>query len=290
MIPRSHYIAAICVGLAGTLHAAIAVLPPAEPERITIQGGGGASISALGDSFADMAEGVSVPEPEATTMPEPTKTSVPKAETTETEAPKPARSQASEARTMAALAPLQKSAAPAPVSAQPAEQALAPSPNPVDRIVAETETQAPVRSLRPQARPDRPKPKRQAASTPKQSGNANRSARAGDASGQEKAQQRRAGSTQSATTQAGNAAAANYPGKVMRRIQRTKRERVNTRGSARVSFTIAANGALAAVGIARSSGSASLDQVALQQIRRAAPFPPPPTGARRNFTLRIDGK
>lgn len=88
---------------------------------------------------------------------------------------------------------------------------------------------------------------------------------------------------------AGNAAAANYPGQIIRRIQRTRRERVNLRGSAQVSFTIAANGALAAVSIVRSSGSARLDQVALQQVHRAAPFPPPPAGARRNFILRIDG-
>lgn len=324
MIPHSRYIAVASLALAGALHAAIVVLPASEPERIAIVGGGGAaSISTLGDSFADMAEGASVPQPEGTTAVDPAQTPAPPPETTVSETPaptpalppravdaavprsqkasppetptkaskaKPATSTVPEARTMAALTPLQESVAPAPDSAQPVEQSLAPSPDPVDHVMAETGTPAPERSLRPQARPDRPKPKRATTSTPKQSGNANRSARAGDASGRENAQQQRAGSSQSAATQAGNAAAANYPGQVMRRIQRTRRERVNARGSAQVSFTIAANGALAAVGIARSSGSARLDQVALQQIRRAAPFPPPPAGARRSFTLRIDGK
>lgn len=86
----------------------------------------------------------------------------------------------------------------------------------------------------------------------------------------------------------GNAAADNYPGQVMRRIQRAKR-RANVRGVAIVRFTIAGNGALAGVSIARSSGSAKLDGIALAQVRRAAPFPPPPTGAKRSFTVRIKG-
>ncbi len=295
MIPRSPYIAVACLALAGALHAAIAVLPTGQPDRIAVQGGGGASISTLGDSFADMAEGASVPEPETTIQAEPTETPPPPvAETPEIEAP--TETPAPNARAMAALAPPQESAAPAPEIAQPVEQAPAPSPDPVDRIEADTETHAPEDSARPEARPDRPRPqpKRQATKQPvpppQQSGNANRNARSGDAGGRETAPKQQAGPSQSAATQSGNAAAENYPGQVMRRIQRTRRERVNARGSAQVSFSIAANGGLAALSIASSSGSERLDQVALQQIRRAAPFPPPPEGAQRNFTLRIDGR
>lgn len=289
MIPRSPYIAAASLALAGALHAAFAVLPTGAPEQIVVQGGGGeASISTLGDSFADMAEGAPVPEPEAATMAEPSKTPAPRPEANRAETPTSALTP-NPAASPTALAPLQESVAPAPGSTPPVEQARSPSPDPLDRLVAEAGTSAPESSIRPQARPDRPEPKRRTTPTPKQSGNANRSARAGDASGRENAQQQQAGSSQNARTRAGNAAVANYPGEVMRHIQRTRRERVNVRGSAQVSFTIAANGALAAVSIARSSGSARLDQVALQQIHRAAPFPPPPAGARRNFTLRIDG-
>lgn len=295
MIPRSPYIAVICLALAGALHAAIAVLPTGQPERIAVQGGGGASISTLGDSFADMAEGASVPEPETTTHAEPTETPpLPVAETPDTEAP--IETPAPEIQTMAALVPPQESAAPAPDTAQPVEQMPALSPDRVDRIEGEAETHAPEESARPEARPDRPKPQpkrkatKQPAPPPQKSGNANRNARAGDASGKETAPKQQAGPSQSAATQSGNAAAENYPGQVMRRIQQTRRERVTARGSVQLSFTIAANGGLAAVNIARSSGSERLDQVAVQQIKRAAPFPPPPAGARRDFTLRIDGR
>ncbi|EBA18165.1 TonB-like protein [Roseobacter sp. SK209-2-6] len=86
----------------------------------------------------------------------------------------------------------------------------------------------------------------------------------------------------------GNAAVSNYPGKVMRKIQRAKRP-ASVKGVAVVSFSIGPGGSLAGVGIARSSGSGKLDSIALAQVRRAAPFPPPPAGARTRFTVRIKG-
>lgn len=322
MIPRSPYVAFASLGLAGALHAAIAVLPGGQPEVTAVEGGGGASISTLGDSFADMAAGAAVPEPETATQAEvaetspPPVTETPPAETkakaptpvveqaaradapVEAPAPETTQSPPRVAQRLAALAPMQDSAPPVPERAEPVEQAPAPTPEPAERIVAEPETPAPQVSARPRARPERPQPeqpRRQAApqsqrTVQHQPGNSKRDARAGDASGRETAQQQQAGPARSASARSGNAAAANYPGQVMRRIQRTRRERVNVRGAAQVSFTIAANGGLAAVGIARSSGSAQLDQVALQQIRRAAPFPPPPAGAQRSFTLRIAGR
>ncbi|KAA0916380.1 energy transducer TonB, partial [Aquicoccus porphyridii] len=89
---------------------------------------------------------------------------------------------------------------------------------------------------------------------------------------------------------AGSAAASNYPGLVMRRLSRAGRPRVNARGEAVVGFTIADNGGLAALGIARSSGSAALDRAALGIVRGAAPFPKPPRGAERRFSIRIRGR
>ena len=71
---------------------------------------------------------------------------------------------------------------------------------------------------------------------------------------------------------------------------RAKRQRVNIRGAALVRFSIAANGALRAASIVKSSGSAKLDSIALAQVRRAAPFPAPPAGARTTYTVRIKGK
>lgn len=61
------------------------------------------------------------------------------------------------------------------------------------------------------------------------------------------------------------------------------------RGSASVSFGINAAGGLAFVRIARSSGNVRIDQLALATVRRAAPFPAPPTKLKtRPYTIRID--
>lgn len=310
MIPRSPWVAVLCVALAGTLHAAVALLPPDDAETLAVEGGGGASISTLGQSFADMAQGAAVPRPDMAAAPKPMQTPPPPVQ--------PARAvetppdMAPETRAMAALVPPPAARAPQPERATPVEApAIAPAPSPEatakaapvpepqERLTASPDIEAPHSSVRPKARPaPRKQPqaspeKRQRPKTtvpPQQPGNANRNAKAGTASGQEPPRKKAAGTGEGDSAQAGNAAAANYPGQVMRRIQRTPRERVNLHGSAQVSFTVAPNGGLAALGIARSSGSERLDRVALQQIRRAAPFPPPPPGARRSFTLRIDGR
>ena len=165
------------------------------------------------------------------------------------------------------------------------------------------ESSAPEQSLRPQQRPERrpepepeprraerapePQPQRQAAPQPQ--GNADRSARAGQATGRAEGTSATSGQGGQAST-AGNAAASNYPGLVMRKISRVPRPRVGSRGEAVVAFRIAANGGLAGASLARSSGSAALDNAALQVIRRAAPFPPPPRGARSDYTITIKGQ
>jgi TonB family protein len=59
------------------------------------------------------------------------------------------------------------------------------------------------------------------------------------------------------------------------------------RGSATVTFSIDADGALGNVRIGQSSSNARLDQMALQLVRDAAPFSPPPHG-RSSYTIRID--
>lgn len=51
-------------------------------------------------------------------------------------------------------------------------------------------------------------------------------------------------------------------------------------GTAVVSFGLTASGGLQYVRIARSSGNSGLDQKALASVRRASPFPTPPSGAK----------
>lgn len=66
---------------------------------------------------------------------------------------------------------------------------------------------------------------------------------------------------------------------VWSRIMRFRPERVPFAGTTRLRFTLVADGALLTVDIAESSGSGLLDRAALDAVRRAAPFPPPPADA-----------
>lgn len=156
---------------------------------------------------------------------------------------------------------------------------LRPPERPVDPVV------------RPESEPSQrriEKPAAQPVPTAQPRGNGQASATRGEVQSTRNApggQATRSGGT--ATVQ-GNAAVSNYPGQVMRRIQRAKR-RANVRGVAVVRFRVTAGGGLTGLSIARSSGSAKLDGIALAQVRRAAPFPPPPAGARTSFTVRIKG-
>lgn len=92
---------------------------------------------------------------------------------------------------------------------------------------------------------------------------------------------------------AGNAAVTNYPGKVRQKISRaasriSRRDRAAAKSDVTVSFTVTASGGLGGVSVARSSGSAALDQAAVAAVRRAAPFPPIPEGSGRKswqFTI-----
>lgn len=129
--------------------------------------------------------------------------------------------------------------------------------------------------------------KQQAANAPR--GNADRNARAGDASGRQ-ASEAKIGGGQSGgkASKAGNANASNYPGKVYAKIRRTRQKRAGGRGVAQIRFSISSKGGLASIRIASSSGSGSVDHAALDHIRRSAPFPPPPAGAQRQFVIPIE--
>lgn len=88
-------------------------------------------------------------------------------------------------------------------------------------------------------------------------------------------------------TRAGNTAVSNYPGKVASKLRRALRypraaQKDRLKGQAVVSFTVAANGSVGSVRIARSSGSPILDKAALEAVRRAAPFSPIPAAAGRS--------
>lgn len=173
-------------------------------------------------------------------------------------------------------------------------------PDPVKARPPEPQSPQVERSLRPPERPQtpapepvlqaqrKPAPKTVPKTASKPQGNGEVNATRGVA---QSSRQKSGGQAQNTAGQAkvqGSAAASNYAGLVMRRIQRANR-RAAVKGVAMVRFSVTASGALAGVSIARSSGSGKLDGVALAQVRRAAPFPPPPAGARTTFTVRIKG-
>ena len=131
----------------------------------------------------------------------------------------------------------------------------------------------------------KPKPKLKT-----KAGNAKRNAKAGSSNGSKKARSKKQGRKTGATKRTGNAAASNYPGRVMARISSAGRPSVNVRGTAVVRFTINARGGLSSAGVVRSSGSRRLDNAAVQVIHNAIPFPRPPAGARRTFSINVQGR
>ncbi|MEP2682697.1 MAG: TonB family protein [Sulfitobacter sp.] len=318
MIPRSGLAKTLSIGVAASLVVGVSQLAQID-DSAKIAGGGAPAAAQLGTRFEDMAVGTLEAEPveeiTPTPEPEPLETAEalpPTSAPTVTPTPAAEPMQAVKAEPMP-VAPPPATAAQTPVlpaltsvetppettSATPTITAGAPVP-PVETLTAEAEDDAPRLSQRPQRRdPERAaeaakkaKPKPQPKPKPKLTtrGNAKRdntkgaqtAARAGNAA--------QSGTRQRAAAPAGNAAASNYPGQVMSRIARVGKPRVRSRGTAVIAFSIGGGGQLAGVRVARSSGSAALDQAALGIIRQAAPFPRPPAGAQRNFSIQIKGR
>lgn len=314
----------LAVSVALVFHSVLAVAVVA-PETTNIEGVSGGTDVRLGNAFSDMAAGTLAAERPDVAEP----TQVEAAERSESEQPESLTPETVTAEASRAVAETIKPADPTETPSSPTPQTVAtPEPaiaaQPVqneptsrsenvtsaavvtgqtavlersqvaERVAAEDPETAPLsRSLRPRPRsPDivaaaQPKPK--PAAPPQARGNADRNARAGEAIGRQQATARQSGA-EGRSEAAGNAAASNYPGLVMRQLSRAGRPSVNARGSAVVSFSIATNGSVASVSLARSSGSAQLDQAALRLVGGAGPFPAPPQGARRSFSVQIQGR
>lgn len=321
MIRTSSTMVSLCVIVAVALHAAGAWVSEARTE-IEIEGGAGATETVLGSSFADMVAGAAEPTPNRPLTPRRQPERVVKA-TTPSEAPRPeseetprtpleppshdpaepdtaARPALSEASLpKLEIADAAQSVVPEDSSVIPVETVARAAPKEV--VVSTPEPQAGQQvSRRPRARPleieqiaARPsqEPERQTQVQRKSGNNATRDARRGSASGTETATAARAGrDTRSQSTEQGNAAVSNYPGMIMRHLSRVPRPRADRRGEALVEFTIADGGRLAAVRVVRSSGSSHLDRAALAMVQRASPFPAPPRGAKRSFSVQIKGQ
>ncbi len=83
----------------------------------------------------------------------------------------------------------------------------------------------------------------------------------------------------------GNSDVTNYAGKVLVHLNRAPIVYVASKGFAQVFFEINPDGSLAWVDVVDSSGSREVDRAAKEQVRTAAPFPPPPNGASRKLSF-----
>ena len=97
---------------------------------------------------------------------------------------------------------------------------------------------------------------------------------------------------QSASTSQGQGTSTAYRGAVYANFNKAQdviedAKAKHLKGQAVIAFTIDDHGGLATIGVAVSSGYPAVDQAALELIRRAAPFPPPPPGAQRSFAPAI---
>ena len=158
------------------------------------------------------------------------------------------------------------------------------------------ETVIPVKIPKPVAKPKAKNPKKKKVKQRKKTsaGSSNTKSKvnnkSGSQDGKQKAKAASSGKSKSksASKNAGNAAASNYPGKIYAKIARTRQKNAGGRGIAHVSFSITSCGQAARVSVARSSGNARIDRAALAHVKRAAPFPKPPAGARTRFVIPIE--
>lgn len=85
---------------------------------------------------------------------------------------------------------------------------------------------------------------------------------------------------------------ANYNGTVAAHLARYKQYPASARSSgaqgiATVSFSIDGGGRVTSARLARGSGNPAIDQEVVAMVRRASPFPAPPDGRARNFTVPV---
>lgn len=267
--------------------AALKVTASPKASIVEMDSGQGAAVAASGTSFADLAKGVMTAQPvtEHVTLakvpvPTPIVHSVHVVETrvTPVHAPVDAPVHAI-AKTL--TKPQVTIVATRPMIETTIMGAAPPAPTAVPKIS-------------PKPRPDRPEPKikpkpkvAEAKSVQQPKGNAAQNAKAGATNGQAQAKAKAQGTATGRSKASGNAAVSNYPGKVMRKLARA--QKIRGAGKARVSFKIASNGGLASTSLRNSSGSPAFDKAALRAVQRAAPFPPPPAGAERSFSILISG-
>ncbi len=274
MIPSSRAIAASSIVLAAATHGL--ALHDFGPQTVTqIEGGGLVETAALGTSFKDFTAGTIASAPTT-------------ARKTTVEPDQPIKQANPEVQTVKTAKPIVKQVAPSAKEALKATDPLKTS-QPELTQAKRPESEAKRKPATPPAQ-NAALEKKKVAQPAAKAGNGERTRKKGSTTGKTSMGEAAAEKTARSTSAQGNADASNYAGKVKRKILRARRKSVNIRGTVLVTFRIADSGALVSANITRSSGSKRLDQIALSQVRAAAPFPIPPAGARRGYTIEILSK
>ena len=276
----------------------------ATPEEAQEEAGDTVSVIMIGNSDADqMATGEENPqtEPEQVTaeavQPQPTEVTPEPAQPPQPDVVQPQTVETQQLQTVEPVEQTQPTAV-APEQPQilatqvPAETTVIQSAEPVqpvDSQVAEAQpTEPPPEVVTPVEKPkpvERPKEvKKPVAKVAKAKsgsrGESEQDSKRGSADGTEAAQSDQNSQLNARKAGSGDAAIANYTGKVQARIKRyvqrvpSKYEKGLTLV---VRLTIGSNGELRSLSVARSSGDSGLDQAVIEQVRKAAPFPSLPS-------------
>jgi protein TonB len=171
----------------------------------------------------------------------------------------------------------------------PPEPTVEPEPEPVEQVVREKPPHLEkVEIALPSAQPKMEKPK-QKPRPPKQQA-------ATEAQAAIRAQVQAQQSSRTAAVQTASGASslspANWQSLLMGHLERHKRYPAGARsrgegGVAYVRFTIDERGNVLSASLARSAGSAELDQEVVALVHRASPVPAPPQGAKRFITAPV---
>lgn len=240
-----------------------------EPTLPAMDGGSVAGEVALGMGFADLVAGTNTPPVDMTqpVEPEPMTPSAPVQPIT---AQRPAQ----------ALTPATTATAASSPSESPAlhPEITPPKPFPLETLTAIDATPTP---------PKPPAPKQQSA------GNGEVNQTKGQQDGTKtatKAEVTKKADAPASATQAGDGAIKSYQTYVLRRIARTPKRSAGARGTALVGLAIAPSGQISAVKIVKGSGHSGIDQVAVDQVRRAGPFKATPSGQTVRVVVRVESK
>ncbi|MFC5757698.1 TonB family protein [Rhizobium sp. GCM10022189] len=184
-----------------------------------------------------------------------------------------------------------------PVEVQPVETATVPEEvKPVETAEIQPEPEQPQEVVTPAPKPkptvqEKPKPvekKRPPKKTAGSRGEGQQDSQRGVAEGTSQAQSDSNSRAAGNNSGIGTAATANYTGKVRSRIRRAIRQPRGVQGSVVVTFSVSGSGSLTSARVSRGSGVPEIDQLALDAVRRAAPFSPPPGGQSMTMSVPIE--